>query len=73
MVNKPLVAEIQNISYVGFQSIDTASNLVVDQVLNHFESKNRSSSCHFRHNKLNKSLLEQNIKTATIEKFSNQT
>ena len=65
------------ISYVGFQSIDTTVNLVVDQVLD-FTLKVKTDQLREvvirqKANKLNKSLLEQNIKTATIEKFSNQT
>ena len=65
------------ISYVGFQSIDTTVNLVVDQVMN-FTLKVKTDRLQEvvirqKANKLNKSILEQNIKTQIIEKFSNQT
>lgn len=65
------------ISYIGFRSIDTTVNLVVDQVLN-FTLKIKTDQLQEvvirqKANKLNKSLLEQNIKMPTIEKFSNQT
>jgi iron complex outermembrane receptor protein len=65
------------ISYIGYQSIDTTVNLVVDQMLD-FTLKVKTDQLQEvvirqKVNKLNKSLLEQNIKTPTIEKFSNQT
>jgi iron complex outermembrane receptor protein len=65
------------VSYVGFQSVDTVVNLVGDQVLN-FTLKEKTAQLQEvvirqKANTLNKSLLEQKIKTETIEKFSNQT
>jgi iron complex outermembrane receptor protein len=65
------------VSYVGFQSVDTLVNLDGDQVLNFALKQNTDQlqvkSFDKKANTLNKSILEQKIKTETIEKFSNQT
>jgi iron complex outermembrane receptor protein len=65
------------VSYVGFQSVDTLVNLDGDQVLNFALRQNTAQLQEVvirqKANTLNKSILEQKIKTETIEKFSNQT
>jgi iron complex outermembrane receptor protein len=64
------------VSYVGFQAIDTLVTLDGDQVLNFVLQENTAQLKEVvisqKANTLNKSLLEQKIKTETIEKFSNQ-
>jgi iron complex outermembrane receptor protein len=65
------------VSYVGFKSVDTLVNISGDQVLNFTLKENtdqlREVIVRQKANTLNKSILEQKIKTETIEKFSNQT
>jgi len=65
------------VSFIGFQAIDTLVNLAGDQVLNFALKENAAQLQEViirqKANTLNKSLLEQKIKTETIEKFSNQT
>ena len=65
------------VSYIGYKSIDTLVSIVGDVVLNLTlkENTDRLQEVVVRQkaNTLNKSLLEQKIKTETIEKFSNQT
>ena len=65
------------VSYIGFQSVDTLVNLADDQVLNFVLKQNTAQLQEVvirqKANTLNKSILEQKIKTETIEKFSNQT
>jgi iron complex outermembrane receptor protein len=65
------------VSYIGFQSVDTLVNLDGDRVLNFALKQNTSQLQEVvirqKANTLNKSILEQKIKTETIEKFSNQT
>ncbi|MFD0777864.1 TonB-dependent receptor plug domain-containing protein [Flavobacterium myungsuense] len=65
-----------HVSYIGYQSIDTLVGLNNDLVLN-FKLKeltfrlNEINVTHAR-NTINKSVLEQKIKTETIEKYSSQ-
>ena len=65
-----------HVSYIGYQSIDTLVGLNSDLVLN-FKLKeltfrlNEINVTHAR-NTINKSVLEQKIKTETIEKYSSQ-
>lgn len=65
------------VSYVGYKSVDTLVNLSGDQVLNFTLKENTDQLQEVvvrqKANTLNKSILEQKIKTETIEKFSNQT
>jgi iron complex outermembrane receptor protein len=65
------------VSYIGFQSVDALVNLDGDRVLNFALKQNTSQLQEVvirqKANTLNKSILEQKIKTETIEKFSNQT
>ncbi|MFV8363726.1 TonB-dependent receptor [Flavobacterium sp. ZT3P35] len=65
------------VSYVGYKSVDTLVNLSDDQVLNFTLKENTDQLQEVvvrqKANTLNKSILEQKIKTETIEKFSNQT
>ena len=65
------------VSYVGFKSVDTLVNISGDQVLNFTLKENTDQLQEVvvrqKANTLNKSILEQKIKTETIEKFSNQT
>ncbi|MGO4904804.1 TonB-dependent receptor [Flavobacterium sp. W20_MBD1_R3] len=65
------------VSYIGFQSVDTIVNLSGDRVLNFALKQNTSQLQEVvirqKANTLSKSILEQKIKTETIEKFSNQT
>ncbi|MBG6187014.1 TonB-dependent receptor [Flavobacterium sp. CAN_S2] len=65
------------VSYVGFKSVDTLVNISGDQVLNFSLKENTDQLQEVvvrqKANTLNKSILEQKIKTETIEKFSNQT
>ena len=65
------------VSYVGYKSVDTLVNLLGDQVLNFTLKENTDQLQEVvvrqKANTLNKSILEQKIKTETIEKFSNQT
>jgi iron complex outermembrane receptor protein len=65
-----------HVSYIGYQSIDTLVGLNNDLVLN-FKLKeltfrlNEINITHAR-NTINKSVLEQKIKTESIEKYSSQ-
>ena len=65
------------VSYIGFQSVDTLVNLDGDRVLNFALKQNTAQLQEVvirqKANTLNKSILEQKIKTETIEKYSNQT
>ena len=65
------------VSFVGYKSVDTLVNLSGDQVLNFTLKENTDQLQEVvvrqKANTLNKSILEQKIKTETIEKFSNQT
>ena len=65
------------VSYVGFKSVDTLVNISGDVVLNFSLKENTDQLQEVvvrqKANTLNKSILEQKIKTETIEKFSNQT
>lgn len=66
-----------HVSYIGFQAVDTLVNLsgdlVFDFVLKEKADKLQEVVVRQKNNTLNKSLLEQKIKTETIERFSNQT
>jgi iron complex outermembrane receptor protein len=65
------------ISCIGFQSVDTLLTIAFDQVLNFTLIENtvqlQEVVIRQKVNTLNKSLLEQNIKKETIDKYSNQT
>ena len=65
------------VSYVGYKSIDTLATVAGDLVLNFTLKENidllQEVVVRQKANTLNRSLLEQKIKTETIEKYSNQT
>lgn len=64
-----------SLSYVGYVTIDTILNLKADTVL-HFTMKSNTEALHEiivqQKNTVNTSTIEQKVKLATIEKYSNQ-
>ena len=76
ITNLPSGKSALHVSYVGYQPIDTLIVLSSDVTLNFIlkESNNQLSEVYVKQGKntINKSLLEQKLKTETIEKYSNQ-
>ena len=65
-----------SLSYVGYQTIDTVITLTSDTVLNFVMKQNTEALYEVlvkqKNTTPNQSVLEQKVKAATIEKFSNQ-